>query len=36
MDRLGELGSQLSQLTMYDIKSYYNQVRPPAMLTVDA
>lgn len=27
MDRLESLGSQISQLTMYDIKSYYNQVR---------
>jgi hypothetical protein len=27
MDRLESLGTQLSQITMYDIKSYYNQVR---------
>jgi hypothetical protein len=28
MDRLEALGSALSQVTMYDIKSMYNQVRP--------
>ena len=27
MDALEKLGNQLSQVTMYDIKSYYNQVR---------
>jgi hypothetical protein len=27
MDRLEALGSTLSQITMYDIKSMYNQVR---------
>jgi len=27
MDRLESLGNQLSQITMYDIKSMYNQVR---------
>ncbi|KAF8575391.1 ENTH-domain-containing protein [Ramaria rubella] len=27
MDRLESLGSQLSQITMYDIKSYYNQAK---------
>jgi len=27
MDRLESLGSQLSQITMYDIKTMYNQVR---------
>ena len=27
MDKLESLGQQLSQVTMYDIKSYYNQVR---------
>lgn len=26
MDRLDALAGQLSQITMYDIKSYYNQV----------
>jgi hypothetical protein len=28
MDRLEALGTTLSQMTMYDIKSMYNQVRP--------
>ncbi|GJJ15516.1 hypothetical protein Clacol_009794 [Clathrus columnatus] len=27
MDRLADIGSQLSQLTVYDIKSYYNQAK---------
>lgn len=27
MDRLEALGSTLSQITLYDIKSMYNQVR---------
>lgn len=27
MDRLESLGNTLSQITMYDIKSMYNQVR---------
>jgi len=27
MDRLEQLGNQISQITMYDIKSYYNQAR---------
>lgn len=27
MDRLESLGSTLSQITLYDIKSMYNQVR---------
>ncbi|KAF8501960.1 hypothetical protein BU17DRAFT_78404 [Hysterangium stoloniferum] len=27
MERLGELSSQLSQLTVYDLKSYYNQAK---------
>ena len=27
MDRLESLGNSLSNLTMYDIKSMYNQVR---------
>ncbi|EJU02936.1 ENTH-domain-containing protein [Dacryopinax primogenitus] len=27
MDRLEQLGSQISQLTMYDVKSFYNQAR---------
>lgn len=26
MDRLEQLGSALSQVSIYDIKSYYNQV----------
>lgn len=33
MDRLESIGSTLSNLTMYDIKSMYNQVRliPPVL-----
>ena len=27
MDKIEALGGALSQITMYDIKSYYNQVR---------
>lgn len=27
MDKIESLGNQLSQITMYDIKSMYNQVR---------
>ena len=27
MDRLGALGNTLSQITLYDIKSVYNQVQ---------
>jgi hypothetical protein len=27
MDRLSALGETLSQMTMYDVKSMYNQVR---------
>ena len=29
MDRLEALGNTLSQITLYDIKSVYNQVRKP-------
>ena len=42
MENIEKIGSQLSQITFYDIKSMYNQVcsvdaaatRLPAMLTV--
>ena len=36
MDRLEALGNSLSQITLYDIKSVYNQVRktPPFNRTV--
>jgi epsin len=35
MDRLEALGNTISQITLYDIKSMYNQVRkiPPTSLT---
>jgi hypothetical protein len=32
MDRIEALGSQLSKITMYDIKTAYNQVRPGRLL----
>ena len=32
MDRLNALGTQLSQITMYDVKSMYNQVRLYSLL----
>ena len=31
MDRLESLGNALSNITMYDIKSMYNQVRSPTI-----